>query len=184
MASCNNTLREAEVNRLRSLLAVNCSTSVFPRKSGLIPQEPEFPEVDCDEVMENLFIGNSWVSCYLTKTGAHWANYNKFTTKKSLWCMEMSPCFCNLHGPVWTSVSWSKYLTVWFVKCWDNRGIRSKPPKNEVEAVSWKNAQTAWPYICGCLISSDLFFYLLIDPESYLTFLFSFYLYSAQSKFI
>ncbi len=43
--------------KLRSLLAVNYSGSVFPRSSGV--SDPEFPEVDCDEVHPGIYVGNA-----------------------------------------------------------------------------------------------------------------------------
>lgn len=46
---------DRDVEKLRALLAVNSSAGIFPK---LRMCNPEFPDVDCNEVFPHLYLGN------------------------------------------------------------------------------------------------------------------------------
>jgi hypothetical protein len=46
------------IHKLRALCAINYSGSILPSANHHLHVDVEFPEVDCDEVHPDIFVGN------------------------------------------------------------------------------------------------------------------------------
>ena len=60
-APSNLSAEEAQIRKvaldMRALLCVNSSRGVFPNPTDK-PSDPEFPDVDCDLVFKNIYLGD------------------------------------------------------------------------------------------------------------------------------
>ena len=60
-APSNLSPEEAQIRKvaldMRALLCVNSSKGVFPHPTDE-PSDPDFPDVDCDQVFQNIYLGD------------------------------------------------------------------------------------------------------------------------------
>ena len=61
-APSNLSPEEAQIRKvaldMRALLCVNSSKGVFPNRPTDEPSDPDFPDVDCDQVYQNIYLGD------------------------------------------------------------------------------------------------------------------------------